>query len=752
LFVSFSNKLAIDHDRRLGQLSISDEAWRILAETFGLVPEYTDNWGKPHRTDPETAGRFLEAKGVHLDPELAAPVPEVLVVSSDGRPDRSSFHFDVPRGSDSSFEISKVEVRAVDQDGLEQCRFFDAGEISVDLDEKSGRMRVSTPFPSDLREGVYRITAEAHIGEKVVDTHATWILCPNRSYIPREIEEGRRIAGVGVALYGLRSENNWGVGDFSDLTRIVDWAADDLGVDFVGLNPLHALFNRRPFNASPYLPSSRLFRNFIYLDVPGIPDFHESVAAKSMLDHSNTRNRIERLRNEENVNYEEVSALKIEVLRELFRAFMENHGSAERETSRWAEFQSYTDSGGTYLEKFATFCALDDHFRSGDPPANTWRDWPGEYRDPAGDAVKKFQAENREALLFHMYIQWQLEDQLKRVQEYALGKGMLLGLYHDEALAVDRNGADFWALQGFFHDGFKVGAPPDAFAPDGQDWGFAPPNREKFRSSGYEPFIKKLRANCKYGGALRIDHVMQLNRLFWIPEDKKPVDGAYVKDYESDLLNILALESRRSRAVIIGEDLGTVPPDLRERLMAKGIFSYRLFYFERDGEGNQVPFSGYPENAAVSIGTHDLPTLAGFWSGLDIDLRREIGQLDADSEKTFREERVRHKAKIIERLVQDGVLPEHTAHAAWESPRPTADLHSAVLRFLFQTPSRIVIVNQEDIFLDVRQQNIPGTTYERPNWVTKMIYSVEDLNTDPEAVKFTRKFRDLLENAGRCAR
>jgi 4-alpha-glucanotransferase len=486
--------------------------------------------------------------------------------------------------------------------------------------------------------------------------------------------------------------------------------------------------------------------------VPGIADFVDSSAARSLVDSPEVRRKIMELREETYVNYEEVSALKLRVLKVIFAHLMKNRGKTVRGRERWRDFQSFIASEGEYLERFATFCALDEYFRGILPQADSWRAWPAEFHNPSSEEVKKFQKENRDQVFFWMYVQWQIDAQLTQVQEHALKSGMMIGLYNDQALAVDRNGADFWAWREFFHEGFKVGAPPDDFAPEGQDWGFPPPDRDRLRKAGYRLFLKQLQANCKYGGALRIDHVMQFHHLFWIPEECKPVEGVYVQDYESDLLNLVALESQNSRTLVIGEDLGTVPFHFRERLMAKGILSSRLLYFERDGEGNLLPGYTYPEGALVSITTHDLPTLAGFWSGRDIDLRKKIGLLDEFSEKKFREDRSRHKDKIIERLLRDGLITDQAAPSARESEFPTEDLHSAVLDFLFGTPSRLVVVNQEDIFLDVRQQNLPGTTQENPNWVTKMLYSVEDFRSNPEALRLARKLGESVKKWGRSHR
>jgi len=723
---------------------------RILSDAFGIEPHYTDASGKTRHTDPETARRILESKGISIPRDRMELNPQVLVASTDNLPDMYTVYFSGSiRQSDLASPIGRVRISGADRATQEIEHPVGSDQLPFSLDDETGLLRVSIPFPKDLTPGTHHIKIDAIVAERAFSASCLWIICPPKAYVPPDLEAGKKIAGISVALYGIRSETNWGIGDFSDLTKIVDWAAHDLSVDMVGINPLHALFNRRPYNSSPYLPSSRLFRNFIYLDVPRIADVVDSAAARSLVDSPEVRQKIQKLRDEEHVNYEEIAALKLSVLRETFTDFMGNQGRIDRQGAKRKDFELFKASEGVYLERFATFCALDEHFRCALPQAETWRHWPEGFQRPLSDEVRKFQRENQQEILFWMYLQWQIDSQLKQVQEHALRSGMIIGLYNDEALSVDRNGADFWAWREFFHEGFRVGAPPDDFAPKGQDWGFPPPDRDRLRSAGYELFLKKLQANCEHGGALRIDHVMQFHRLFWIPAEGSPVDGVYVQEYESDLLNLVALESQNSRTLIIGEDLGTVPFNFRERLMAKGVFSYRLLYFERDGEGNLLPRHAYPEGALVSITTHDLPTLAGFWSGRDIDLRRQTALIDESSEEKFRQDRTWHKAKIIERLVQEGLLADHAAHPAAESQFPTEELHAAVLDFLFGTPARLVVIGQEDIFLDLRQQNLPSTTWENPNWVTKMLYSVEDLRSNPAAVRLATRFRECVEKSGR---
>ncbi len=736
-----------------GTMRATYKCLRVLSEVSGIETTYADMFGKVHHTDPETARRILEAKGICIPPERLRLDPQVLVVSADDLPDSCTVYFIGNIGeAQAASPIGSVRIsdaRSAVQ-GTELA--IGSGNVRLSFDPETGLLGIAIPFPRELAIGTHHIRVEAIVADNVMTASCLWIVCPSKAYIPPALERGEKVAGIAVALYGVRSETNWGIGDFSDLAKIIDWAANDLSADVVGINPLHALFNRRPYNSSPYLPSSRLFRNFIYLDVPGIADFCDSLAARSLVESSEVRHKIRELRDDKHVNYEEVSSLKLRVLRQVFTDFMKNHGGAGRQSSRWHDFQSCVASEGIYLERFATFCALDEHFRSVIPILQNWREWPEEFHDPSSEEVRKFQKEKREEILFWMYLQWQINVQLRQVQEHATKSGMIIGLYNDEALAVDRNGSDFWSWREFFHEGFRVGAPPDEFAPDGQDWGFPPPNRERLRASGYELFLKKLESNCKHGGALRIDHVMQIRHLFWIPAGLRPVDGVYVQDYESDLLNLMALESQSSRTLIVGEDLGTVPFNFRERVMAKRIFSSRLLYFERDGEGNLLPGHVYPEGALVSIATHDLPTLAGFWSGRDIDLRRQSGLLDALSESKFRQDRTRHKAKILERLVQDGFLTHEDAQLARESPVPTDKLHSAVMNFLLATPSRLVVISQEDVFLDDRQQNLPGTTWQNPNWVTKMLYSVEELRSNPEAKRLAEKFKESVERSGRSHR
>lgn len=727
------------------------KALKELSKVFGIEESYTDNWGRTFLTRPKIAREILALKGIDLNIDRMALDTQIKVLSISSLPECVNFLMDSDWNSlNLCCGTGKVVMRELRGRAKTVEWDMDNPLVCLCLDEETGLTSISVPTPGINESGLFRFKVTLEINNtETSSVELALLVCPDSAYLPETITDRQRIAGVGVAVYGLRSSRNWGIGDFTDLLNYVDWARSELGAQIVGINPLHAIFNKSPFNSSPYMPSSRLYRNDVYLDVTNVCGYRSSEKAQRFVNSIETQALLKRLRKEEHVNYEEVSRIKTRVLRMVFESFCSENRDRPEKSRHWEDFQTYISGEGIFLERYATFCALRDWLGGQDSRFHSWREWPAGYQNPESDEVKHFVQTYSDEISFWMFIQWQIDSQLRQVQNHAREIGMTIGLYHDQALAVDSNGADFWAWREYFTEGFSVGAPPDSFAPEGQDWGFCPPNSWRIRESFYTPLRKILRANMKYGGALRIDHVMQLHHLFWIPRGGSPSEGTYVKDYEADLMSVLALESQTAKNVVIGEDLGTVPHNFRERLIQKGLLSYRLFYFERDSWGNLLPYYQYPERALVSLSTHDLPTLAGFWAGLDIEKRVEIGRIKPENEMEFRQERTSHKAKIIERLVSDGVLPAETAHQAWIQTFPTDDLHSATLSFVFRTPSAIALINQEDLFLDTRQQNLPGTTWENPNWVTKNRFSIEELTQNTFAAQMAAKFKKLVISSGR---
>ncbi len=501
---------------------------------------------------------------------------------------------------------------------------------------------------------------------------------------PELLEKGGRVWGFGVQLYGLRSARNWGVGDFTDLRALVEIAAG-MGASVVGVSPLHAA------SVSPYSPSSRHALNPAYLDVEAIAEFAGCDAARRLVGSAGFRGRLSSLREEELVDYGAVRAAKREVLELLYAAFRAHRARRER----LAEFNRRSSPE---VRNYALYEALAEEL------GGNWQTWPREFQSPGSKAVGRFSREKALRVEFHSYVQWNARLQLDQVQRRARELDMPIGLYTDLALGSDRGGAEVWSDQAAYATGASIGAPPDEFNPRGQDWGLPPYSPRALRAAGYRPFVELLRANMPEGGAVRMDHVMALMRLYWIPEGSKADKGGYVNYPLGELLAILAQESRERRCAVIGEDLGTVPPQLRDALKAAGVLSYRPLLFEKD-----APTSSYPRDALVCVSTHDLPTWKGFWAGRDIELRERLGlTVDAAKERAQREQ-----DKILLRKTL-GDTSAHSAHA-----------------FLARTPSKIMMVQPEDVFEVLEQANLPGTIDQHPNWRRKLPVPLERWSADP---------------------
>jgi len=480
-----------------------------------------------------------------------------------------------------------------------------------------------------------------------------------------EVLEQKRLWGFMVQLYGVRSERNWGIGDFTDLKKLAEIAAG-LGAGVVGVNPLHAT------QGSPYSPSSRHALNVLYIDVEVVPGFEKS---------EKLRRRLRALRDAELVDYEGVRRAKLEALERIFRNTRPKAAPTE----------------------FAVFEALREKFGGG------WMNWPKEYQDPSSPRVRAFAKSNARRVAFHAWLQQVARRQLDEAQRFMHELGMPLGLYVDLALGADRGGAEVWADQDAFAVNASCGAPPDEFNPRGQDWGLPPYSPRALRAKAYQPFIDLLRANMPEGGALRMDHVMALSRLWWIPQGEKPGRGGYVHYPFSELLAVLAAESRRARCLVIGEDLGTVPAELRTALNQAGVLSYRPLLFEKDPKGECARPEAYPRDALVSVSTHDLPTWRGYWGATDLKLREQLGlTVDFSRELGLREE----EKKKLERA---GLTPS------------TAAAHA----FIARTPSKLAMVQPEDLFELAEQANLPGTVDQHPNWRRKLPLALERWRADP---------------------
>lgn len=734
----------------------SDTLHQLLdraAESSGIDPGFWDIFGRYHPITDTARGALLQAKGFDVSsPEglqrsiadrarhhWQRLVPVVSVISESAAPEivlcaPAEYSGDcvqlVVRREDGDILHTEIPLRGLPQTG------------SIEMDGCTWISR-RVPLPDRLPLGYHRVTARLN----GMESASHYIVTPDRAYIPEHLGRGGRLAGVSMSLYGLRSSRNWGCGDFTDLLAAIDWAVDDLQAGFLGLNPLHAIHNRRPFNTSPYLPNCSYFQNFIYLDVEAVEDFARSRRARAAHAKPETAAEMEALRAAPYVEYERVAALKLRFLKLAFAQFLREW---RRDTPRAREFEAFRVSGGRLLEDFATYCGLDEYLHRHNPDLWMWTQWPDPFRDPRSPETSAFRQKHWRSVMFYEYLQWQIDLQLRRAQQYARDRRMPIGLYHDLALATDRFGSDLWANREFFVEGCRVGSPPDDFSPTGQDWGFPPPHSERHREDGYQLFAESIRRNARHGGALRIDHVMRLFRLYWIPDDLDATQGAYVRETSTDFVRILALESVRNRVVIVGEDLGTVEPEVRETLARFGILSYRLFYFEKNGHGAFRRPEEYPNHALVASTTHDLPTIAGFWIGADIEARHAAGTIDEQSHREQWRSRTEEKQKMLDVLFDLGLMPPELPRRADAYPELTGDLHNAVIGFLALTPSQLLAINQEDITKEPSQQNLPGTTWQYPNWARKMRFTLEELRTHAEARAYTAMARHWIIRTGRA--
>jgi 4-alpha-glucanotransferase len=717
------------------------------ARIWGVETEYWDIWGQQHHASTELESAILRSLGVDTGSSAAlrdailrreqrsllTPLAPTIFLTAGSTP------YEIPV----SLPANHTGEHAAGAHAALQIQLENGGavELAVAVEEILATKHLR--LPDDLPLGYHQLSLRMS-GESWRPSRL--IVCPGRAFEPAWLEQGRA-AGLAISLYGLRSQRNWGCGDTTDLCALIDWVAERTETSFIALNPLHSIANRQPYNTSPYLPNSIFYRNPIYLDVEAIPDFGSSARAMARIQSAAVQREIASLRDAELVEYARVYALKLRFLKLLFQTFLDNQW--REGTARAAELKEYIEREGDLLHRFAVHSALDQVIHKECPDVWNWKSWPEQYQDPESAGTRDFARRHWRSVLFYKYIQWQLDLQLAAAQQHALEHGLHIGLYHDLALATDRFGSDLWAHRPFFVSGCRVGAPPDGFSPKGQDWGFPPPASERHDDDGYRLFAESIRKNCRHGGALRIDHVMRFFRLYWIPDGIEATGGTYVRDRFQALLSILALESVRNQVLLIGEDLGTVPDEARQVLHRFGILSYRLLYFEQDNGRFRAP-QEYPRDALVSATTHDLPTLAGFWTGRDIDARRDAGLLpDESAYQNMRADRAREKQKLLDRLVELNLLPDWFPRDASKVPELAGELHNAIVGFLASTPSKLMVLNQEDLLKQVEQQNLPGSTIEYPNWRRKMKCTVEELWTSNEIRDFALMFRTWLERTGR---
>ncbi|HEU5040377.1 MAG TPA: 4-alpha-glucanotransferase [Gemmatimonadales bacterium] len=679
------------------------EPLRRLAERVGILPEYLDQSGTElRRTSDATRTAILAAMGLEADtPERARATWEAMDAA-----ERATLLEPVrvcPRGSGAA---SRVELRP--PEGVSEVRWH--GTFTAETGEPhrfdghaatDGHAPIRIGLGARPAPGYHTIRLAVSAGGREYEAEQTLVV------VPRAAPRVRPVFGVIANLYTVRRERDWGVGDLSTLGALLEWTASEGGA-FVGVNPLHAIRNRG-WDVSPYSPVSRLFRNPLYLDPDAVPD--PSTAARALLESAEVRGERDALRATPAVEYERVMALKRRLLEALHEGFTPN-----------AAYRAYVEREGDALTRFATFEAMADRFGDTD-----WRRWPAPCRDPDSAAVAALREECRRAVDYHRWVQFELDRQLGAAAERGRRAGLSIGLYQDLAIGTSASGADVWAYPHLFLDGVSIGAPPDDLGPNGQNWGLPPLSPRALREDRYRFWIHLLRASFGHGGALRVDHVLGLFRQFWIPDGMPGSEGAYVRFPADDLLGILLLEARRHEAVVVGEDLGTVPPEVPPALRHRGILSSRVFYFERD-HMRYRPAEAYEPASLATANTHDLPPIAGYWAGRDIELRRSVGAIPTDEAADWEwQSRAAARHGMLERLAADGELPTPDA------PADPAELRGAVHAFLCRTPAAMVGLNLDDLVGETEPVNLPGVTPDLyPSWTRKLRPTVESLAERPE--------------------
>jgi 4-alpha-glucanotransferase len=593
------------------------------SDACGIITRYKDAFGKWRQTPEETYAALLEAIG-QREAEEEAPL---LVVRRGQR------------------KRLKAPAEIILEDG--------------------GTLNVKGNLPGDLPLGYHTLR---YLDGGCNDGHL--IVSPGVCFLPKEL----RVWGWSAQLYALRSSQSWGMGDFGDLRRLARWSAKDLGAGVLLVNPLQTSSPVLPQELSPYFPSSRRYRNLLYLRIEDIPG-----AGELKMDLDCLAAAGQALNKERRIDRNAVFNLKMNALRLLWQRFSGN-----------PRFDRFCEEQGESLAQFATFCVLAERHNSG------WHNWPDDYRRPDSPAVARFAADHAGSLRFYQWVQWLLDEQLAQAAAE-------IAIMQDLPIGVDPGGADAWAWQDLFASGFTVGVPPDEYNTQGQDWGLPPLVPCKLRRAGYEPFIQTIRATLRHAGGLRIDHVMGLFRLFWIPKNADAREGAYIRYPADELLAILALESERAKAYIVGEDLGTIDKKFRQQLMDSCVLSYRLVWFEND------PPAFFPEQALAAVTTHDLPTIAGLWTGSDLKTQRELG-LEPNEQGM--------------NLIRDRLL----AMLRVSEKDPVQEVIRRTYELLAQAPSKIVSATLEDALAVEERPNMPGVTIEQwPNWSVALPKSQEQL-------------------------
>ncbi|MCE2596146.1 4-alpha-glucanotransferase [Motilimonas cestriensis] len=699
-----------------------------LASIKGIDPHYTDAWGHQTQASPATVARILAAMGANTAPEqltaeinsakkanwLAGLAPVILAY--DGAGVTLELKLPVERAA----QTLRYEIKTESGQTF-KGRFIPADGKLLATEQFGGQAlhAYSIVLNLDLELGYHDLKLFAPRARKAFAS-SRLIVAPRTCYTPAAIAEGKRIWGVSVQLYGVRSQANWGIGDFTDLKQLLGQIKAQ-GGDFVGLNPIHSLYPLMPNSASPYSPSSRQWLNVIYIDVAAVPEFNASAAAQALFSSVAFQEKLSHARAVDEVDYTLVHELKLSALKLAYNDFK------QVSNKRMRAFNQFVTEKGDALMQQAVFDALHEAQLKQDPNAWGWPAWPPALQDYHSPEVTQWHQAHQDEVLFWAYLQWLADEQLAQADQHAKALGMEIGIYRDLAVGVASGGSEIWANKNDYCTQATVGAPPDVLGPLGQNWGLPPLHPSRLAENQFAAYIKLLRANMQACGALRIDHVMALLRLWWVPAGESAANGVYVYYPVEIMLAILALESQRHRCLVIGEDLGTVPDGMDALLKNAGVYSYRVFCFETAADGGYISPAHYPEQAMATVTTHDMPTLKGYWHCDDLTLGKTLGLYPTQElVEQLTAERHQSKQLMLDSLFGHQSLPDHIS-ACVDYVGMDRDLSFGIQQHAAHAKSLLLSLQLEDFLEMEKPVNIPGTSDEYPNWRRKLVCDLDDI-------------------------
>ena len=698
-----------------------------LAELVGFHPSYMGTFGDKVIANDDARCTLLKAMGFKLDNESLAQtimdlkqsqwlamLPAVHIIKLEEH--QQTIKVSLP---DNEYKLLKWNI--ITESGGEVSGSINLNDLQLiaqtEIDTRQYcQYHLCLPI---LEQGYHQL----NISIGTLQANCPLIYTPKMCFSPQEAS-ANKLWGYTAQLYSLGSNSNWGMGDFTDLFELVEKSAEQQA-STIGLNPLHPLYQQNPAHRSPYSPSSRCFLNPLYIDVTKIANYAFCDLALKKVQSESFQQNIRCAKASKLIDYPAVAKLKYEITELLFSDFCQYKEDSCKNMA--AEFDDFKQTQGDDLYRFATFDALNEHFNLAGEPVYGWPDWPASFQDPSSEDVIKFQLTHSNRIDYFCFLQWTAHKQLNAVTQCAKDKKMAIGLYLDLAVGCDGSGVDAWLDQELYVAGASIGAPPDGMNPLGQNWGLTPINPVTLQKQGYQPLVKALRSSMQYAGALRIDHILGLMRQYWVAPGMEANEGIYISFPFEDILQIIALESRRNHCVVIGEDLGNVPDGFSEKIQASGLLSFKVMFFERWQSGLFKRPENFPVQSVVTIATHDTATLSGWWQGRDLQWRQQLNLYPNEAAGLAdRNARANERQNLIAALDDLHVIdmskaPQH------EPALMNTELSVAVQKYLATSLSYIQLIPLEDALEISEQVNIPGTIDQHPNWLQKLPVLLEDM-------------------------